>query len=44
MKEFFKVLVKYVLPYQRYLFPSLVFNLVSALLNVFSLLSLLPML
>ena len=44
MKEFFKVLVKYVLPYKRYLFGSLVFNLLSAMLNVFSFLSLLPML
>lgn len=44
MKEFLSVLIKYVLPYKRYLFGSLVFNLLSAMLNVFSFLSLLPML
>lgn len=44
MKEFFKVLKSYVLPYKRYLAGSLLFNLLSALLNVFSFMSIIPML
>ncbi len=44
MKDFFKVLVKYVRPYKCCLFGSLLFNLLSAVFNVFSFLSLLPML
>lgn len=44
MKEFFKVLGAYVLPYKRYLAGSLLFNLLSALLNVFSFMSIIPML
>ena len=44
MKDFIVVLSKYVRPYKTYLFGSLFFNLLSAVLNVFSLLSLIPML
>ncbi len=44
MKEFFKVMRRYVAPYKRYLVGSLVFNLLSAVLNVFSFASLIPML
>lgn len=44
MKEFFRVLIRYVSPYKGYLFGSLAFNLLSAMLNVFSFMSLLPML
>ncbi len=44
MKEFFKVMRHYVAPYKRYLAGSLVFNLLSAILNVFSFASLIPML
>lgn len=44
MKEFFQVMRHYVAPYRRYLFGSLFFNLLSALLNVFSFASLIPML
>lgn len=44
MKDFFRLLLRYVAPYKRYLFGSLLFNLLSAVLNVFSFLSLMPML
>lgn len=44
MKEFFRVMRRYVAPYKGYLVGSLVFNLLSAVLNVFSFLSLIPML
>ena len=44
MKEFFAVMHRYVRPYRKYLVGSLVFNLLSAVLNVFSFASLIPML
>ncbi len=44
MKEFFSVMWRYVAPYKKYLVSSLVFNLLSAVLNVFSFLSIIPML
>lgn len=44
MKEFFKVMRRYVAPYEKYLAASLFFNLLSAVLNVFSFLTLIPML
>ena len=44
MKEFFRVMRHYVRPYKGYLVGSLVFNLLSAILNVFSFISLIPML
>ncbi len=44
MKEFFKIMRHYVAPYKKYLFGSLFFNLLSAVLNVFSFASLIPML
>lgn len=44
MKEFFSILRRYVGPYRGYLAGSLVFNLLSALLNVFSFMSIIPML
>ena len=44
MKQFFQFLRQYVGPYQRYMWGSLVFNLLSAVLNVFSFASLIPML
>lgn len=44
MKEFFRVMGRYVRPYKAYLVGSLVFNLLSAVLNVFSFVSLIPML
>ena len=44
MKDFFRVMRKYVSPYKAYLAGSLFFNLLSALLNVFSFISVIPML
>ena len=44
MKEFFKIIMRYVYPYKRYLAGSLLFNILSAVLNVFSFVSLIPML
>ncbi|MEG1581058.1 MAG: ABC transporter ATP-binding protein [Bacteroidaceae bacterium] len=44
MKEFFRVIKQYAMPYKAYLAGSLIFNLLSALLNVFSFVSLVPML
>ncbi len=44
MKEFLRVMRQYVKPYKAYLLGSLVFNLLSAVLNVFSFISIIPML
>lgn len=44
MKEFIKMLRQFAAPYKNYLAGSLVFNLLSAVLNVFSFVSLIPML
>ena len=44
MKEFFRMLRQYVKPYKSYIAGSLLFNLLSALLNVFSFISIIPML
>ena len=44
MKDFFKVLRTYAWPYKGYLAGSLFFNLLSAILNVFSFMSIMPML
>ncbi len=44
MKEFVLILRTYAWPYKGYLIGSLVFNLLSAVLNVFSFMSLIPML
>ena len=44
MKAFFLVMRHYVGPYKRFMFGSLTFNLLSAILNVFSFASLIPML
>ena len=44
MKEFFRVLRLYAWPYKGYLVGSLLFNLLSAVLNIFSFMSLMPML
>ena len=42
MKDFFSILRTYAWPYKGYLIGSLVFNLLSAVLNVFSFMSLMP--
>ena len=44
MKEFFKVLKRFVPPYKKYLILSVVFTLLSAVLNVFSFMLLIPIL
>jgi len=44
MKEFFKVLRRFVPPYKRYLVLSVVFNILSAVLNIFSFAALIPIL
>lgn len=44
MKEFFKVLKRFVPPYKKYLILSLVFTLLSAVLNVFSFMVIIPIL
>ena len=44
MKEFFKVLRRFVPPYKKYLVYSLIFTLLSAILNVFSFMVIIPIL
>uniref|UniRef100_A0AB33JDQ4 ABC transporter ATP-binding protein n=1 Tax=Prevotella sp. GTC17262 TaxID=3236797 RepID=A0AB33JDQ4_9BACT len=44
MKEFFKILQRFVPPYKRYLVLSVVFNILSAVLNIFSFAALIPIL
>lgn len=44
MKEFLQVLRRFVPPYKRYLVLSVIFNILSAILNVFSFATLIPML
>ena len=44
MKEFFKVLKRYIPPYKKMLLLSLIFTFVSAILNVFSFMIIIPIL
>lgn len=44
MKEFLKVLGRFLPPYKRYLAQSVIFNILSAVLNVFSFAALIPIL
>lgn len=44
MKEFFRLMKQLAQPYKLYLIGSLFFNLLSALLNIFSFISIIPML
>ena len=44
MKEFLQVLRRFVPPYKEYLVASVVFNILSALLNIFSFAALIPIL
>lgn len=44
MKEFLKVLQRFVPPYKKYLVLSIVFNILSAVLNIFSFAALVPIL
>ena len=44
MKEFIHVLLRFVPPYKKYLVMSIIFNILSALLNIFSFATLIPLL
>ncbi|MBO5186904.1 MAG: ABC transporter ATP-binding protein [Prevotella sp.] len=44
MKEFIQVMRRFVPPYKKYLFASIVFNILSAVLNIFSFMALIPIL
>ena len=44
MKEFLNVLRRFVPPYKKYIILSIVFNILSALLNIFSFAALIPIL
>ena len=44
MKEFLKILRRFVPPYKKYLILSIVFNILSAVLNIFSFMALIPIL
>ena len=44
MKEFLIVLRRFLPPYKKYLFFSVFFNVLSALLNIFSFAALIPIL
>lgn len=44
MKEFFKILKRFVPPYKKYLVLSLIFTFLSAILNVFSFMVIIPIL
>lgn len=44
MKEFLKVLKRFVPPYKKYLVLSVVFNILSAILNIFSFAAIIPIL
>lgn len=44
MKEFMQVLRRFVMPYKKYVALSIIFNLLSALLNIFSFAALIPIL
>ena len=44
MKEFFKVLLRFVPPYRKYLVATVLFNILSAVLNIFSFATLIPIL
>ena len=44
MREFIRVLLRFVPPYKKYLVLSIIFNILSALLNIFSFATLIPLL
>lgn len=44
MKEFIKVLRRFVPPYKKYLVLSVIFNILSAILNIFSFMAIIPIL
>ena len=44
MREFIDILRRFVPPYKKYLVMSVVFNILSAILNIFSFATLVPIL
>ena len=44
MKEFFRVLRRFVPPYKKYLVLNVIFNILSAILNIFSFATIIPIL
>ena len=44
MKEFFQILRRFVPPYKRYLVMTVSFNILSAVLNIFSFAAIIPIL
>ena len=44
MKEFLQILKRYIPPYKRYLVGSVVFNILAAILNIFSFAAIIPIL
>ncbi len=44
MKEFFKILGQFIPPYKRHLIQSIIFNILSAVLNIFSFAAIIPIL
>jgi len=44
MKEFIKIMFRFVPPYKRYVALSLLFNVISAVLNIFSFMAIVPIL
>ena len=44
MKEFFRVLARFIPPYKKFLFLTVFFNLLSAVLNIFSFMFIVPIL
>ena len=44
MREFFKVMRRYILPYKKYIIGALLFNVIAAVFNVFSFSFLMPIL
>lgn len=44
MKEFLQVLRRFVPPYKKYLALSVIFNILSAVLNIFSFMTIMPIL
>ena len=44
MKEFLKILKRFIPPYRKYLFLTVLFNILSAVLNIFSFMTIIPLL
>ena len=44
MKEFFRIMLRYIPPYKKYLWLNVSFNFISAFFNVFSILTIIPLL